>query len=184
VIRAHFGLDKPPFSPDGVELIPHQQDVLDTLRVHCQQGGLCLVVGEPSTGKSVIKQALCSHDPKRLLTRISCPPPPFVAFEDFPKNHNRVLLGQPQLLYTLSLTINEDIHSRVTYSAKLLKLAPTTCAPGSFANSTASHSRTAYSPLRPSSSSFAPGKGSCGVRGTYASQVCLRPSVTAFGWST
>lgn len=32
--------------------------------------------------------------------------------------------GHPQLLYTLSLTINEDIRSRVTYSTKLLKLAP------------------------------------------------------------
>ena len=70
MIRAHFGLEKVPFSSEAVELLPHQQDVLDTLRVHCQQGGLCLVVGEPGTGKSVIKQALCSHDPKRLLTPV------------------------------------------------------------------------------------------------------------------
>ncbi|MGH1349009.1 MAG: hypothetical protein ACRBN8_46180 [Nannocystales bacterium] len=47
-----------------------------------------------------------------------------LVFEDFPKNHNLVLLGQPQLLYTLSLTVNEDIRSRVTYSVKLAKLAP------------------------------------------------------------
>jgi type II secretory pathway predicted ATPase ExeA len=28
------------------------------------------VVGEPGTGKSVLKQALCSHDPKRLITPV------------------------------------------------------------------------------------------------------------------
>jgi type II secretory pathway predicted ATPase ExeA len=45
-------------------------------------------------------------------------------FEDFPKNHNLVLFGQPELLYTLCLAVHEDIRSRVTYSAKLLRLAP------------------------------------------------------------
>jgi MSHA biogenesis protein MshM len=31
-------------------------------------GGLCVVGGEPGSGKSVIKQALVNHDPKRLIT--------------------------------------------------------------------------------------------------------------------
>jgi len=31
------------------------------VRVHCQQGGLCVIVGEPGTGKSVVKQALVQH---------------------------------------------------------------------------------------------------------------------------
>lgn len=50
MIRAHFGIDKHPFSHDDLTLLAHQQEVFDTLRVHCQQGGLCLVVGEPGTG--------------------------------------------------------------------------------------------------------------------------------------
>jgi len=70
VIRAHFGLVKNPFSADDVALLPHQLEVLDTLRVHCQQGGLCVIVGEPGTGKSIIKQALCQHDPKRIVTPV------------------------------------------------------------------------------------------------------------------
>lgn len=70
MIRAHFGIDKHPFSHDDLTLLAHQQEVFDTLRVHCQQGGLCLVVGEPGTGKSVIKQALCKHDPKRLIAPV------------------------------------------------------------------------------------------------------------------
>jgi GTPase SAR1 family protein len=48
----------------------HQQEIFDTLRVHCQQGGLCVIVGDPGTGKSVIKQALVQHDPKRLITPV------------------------------------------------------------------------------------------------------------------
>lgn len=70
MIRAHFGLAKNPFCSDSLVLLAHQQQVLDTLRVHCQQGGLCVIVGEPGTGKSVIKQALCEHDPKRIITPV------------------------------------------------------------------------------------------------------------------
>jgi len=43
-------------------------------------------------------------------------------FEDFPKNHNLVLIAQPGLLTKLALTINEDIKSRVTYSVLVPKL--------------------------------------------------------------
>ncbi len=37
-------------------------------------------------------------------------------FEDFPKNHNLILIGQPVLLTNLSLAVNQDLKSRVTYS--------------------------------------------------------------------
>ena len=36
--------------------------------------------------------------------------------EDFPKNHNLILVGQVELLSNLDLTVNQDIKSRVTYS--------------------------------------------------------------------
>jgi len=184
VIRAHFGLDRNPFALETITLLPHQAEVLQTLRVHCQQGGLCVIVGEPGTGKSVIKQALASHDPKRLLTpvvnrtlhsyssvlRILCQAfqleidgrdfrcekrlieeahrinhagkmlAPIIddahlidvrdlrrlrqLFEDFPKNHNLVLIAQPELLTNLALSPNEDLRNRVTYSVLLPKLAP------------------------------------------------------------
>ena len=184
MIRSHFGLQANPFATESYTLLPHQQDIFETLRVHCQQGGLCLLVGEPGTGKSVIKQALCQHDPKRMITpvvnrtlhtyhsivRILC-----VAFqidtdgqsfscesrliqeahrinhqgkmlvpiiddahlmdvdslrrlrllcEDFPKNHNLILVAQPSLMNKLTLTVNDDIKSRVTYSVVIPKLAP------------------------------------------------------------
>lgn len=37
-------------------------------------------------------------------------------FERFPKKHNLVLLGQPDLLHYLSLNVNQDIKSRITFS--------------------------------------------------------------------
>lgn len=43
-------------------------------------------------------------------------------FERFPVKHNLVLLGQPELLYRLSLMCNEDIKSRIRYSKQLLPL--------------------------------------------------------------
>ena len=46
--------------------------------------------------------------------------------EDFPRSHNLVLIGQPPLLQSLSLTVNEEIRSRVTYSVVLPRLSPET----------------------------------------------------------
>jgi type II secretory pathway predicted ATPase ExeA len=44
--------------------------------------------------------------------------------EDFPASHNLVLIGQPPLLQSLALSINEEIRSRVTYSVVLPRLSP------------------------------------------------------------
>jgi type II secretory pathway predicted ATPase ExeA len=186
MIRAHFGLAQNPFSNDELTLLPHQQEILDTLRVHCQQGGLCVIVGEPGTGKSVVKQALCRHDPKRLITpvvnrtlhtyhstlRILCeafqidsegrdfkcearlieearrlnsvgkmlvaviddahlmdiaaPRRIRLLLEDFPKNHNLVLVVQPELLNRLALS--EDALSLIVRSSEgILRCARNLC---------------------------------------------------------
>jgi len=70
MIRSHFGLQRNPFDPESVALLSHQQEIFDILRVHAQQGGLCLVLGEPGTGKSILKQSLLTHDPKRMITPV------------------------------------------------------------------------------------------------------------------
>ena len=70
MIRSHFGLLRNPFDSESITLLAHQQEIFDILRVHAQQGGLCLVLGEPGTGKSVLKQALLNHDPKRMITPV------------------------------------------------------------------------------------------------------------------
>ncbi|MBK8974089.1 MAG: AAA family ATPase [Hahellaceae bacterium] len=43
-------------------------------------------------------------------------------FERFPRNHNLILFGQPELLHSLCLSANQDIKSRITYSATLKPL--------------------------------------------------------------
>ena len=176
MIRAFWGLTANPFDARELELLPPQQEIHDTLKVHCQQGGLCLVLGVPGTGKSVIKHSLLrlsenqhvvatvgrtlhtytntvkilceafriefesnafkcerrlieqafslNHAGKSLTTILDDAHLMDLAnlrklrllFEDFPKNHNLVLIGQPSLLAALDLGVNGDIKSRVTYS--------------------------------------------------------------------
>ena len=176
MIRSYFGLTQNPFDARELQLLPQQQEIHDTLKVHCQQGGLCLVLGQPGTGKSVIKRSLQSLPEKqhtvatvgwtrhtytntvkilcdafriefessafqcerRLIEQafsLNCAGKSLTTilddahlmdmenlrklrllFEDFPKNHNLVLIGRPSLLAALDLGVNLDIKSRVTYS--------------------------------------------------------------------
>ena len=176
MIRSYFGLTENPFALREIQLLEHQQEIHDTLQVHCQQGGLCLVVGRPGTGKSVIKESLkrlpekdhlvatvartlhtytntvkilceafriefessafkcerslieqafsLNHSGKMLVTIIDDAHlmdmenlrKLRLLFEDFPKNHNLILIGQPVLLGNLDLSVNLDVKSRVTYS--------------------------------------------------------------------
>ena len=43
-------------------------------------------------------------------------------FDRFPKKHNLVLFGQRDLLYYLSMNVNEDIKSRIIYSETIFAL--------------------------------------------------------------
>jgi type II secretory pathway predicted ATPase ExeA len=184
MIRSHFGLTQNPFDRRELDLLSAQQEIVETLKVHCQQGGLCLVLGVPGTGKSVIKQALQKLPDKQYLVatvartlhtytntvkilceafRVAFEHSAFqcerklieeafalnhagkclttilddahlmdlatlrklrLLFEDFPKNHNLILIGRPTLLADLDLSINQDIKSRVTYSVITKRLGP------------------------------------------------------------
>jgi type II secretory pathway predicted ATPase ExeA len=184
MIRAWFGTEQDPFSIEKITLLPQQQDAYDTLKVHSQQGGLCLVMGESGTGKSVIKDAVRHKADKRMVVvtvnrtmhtysntlKILCDAFSIdqdgmhvrcekrlieqafsfnregksivtiideahlldidvlrklrLMFEEFPKNHNIILVGLSHLLSALSLRINDDIKSRITFSITMLKLNP------------------------------------------------------------
>jgi MSHA biogenesis protein MshM len=184
MIRAFYGISDNPFSTRNLKLLPPQQEIHDTLRVHCQQGGLCMVVGSPGTGKSVIKESLeQGSDKKQLIASVARTLHTYtntvkilceafhigfegssfncerrlieeavnlnrtgktlatiiddahlmdidtlrklrLLFEDFPKNHNLILMGQPGLLSNLALNVNQDLKSRVTYSVITRRLNP------------------------------------------------------------
>jgi len=184
MIRSFFGIDKNPFDTSNISLLRLQQDIYDILKVHCMQGGLCLVLGQPGTGKSIIKESFKQNaDKKMVIVTVSRTLHTYIniikilciafnidfegayfkcekrlieeaynlnregkmlitiiddahliemdnlrrlrlLFEEFPKNHNIILIGQPSLLHNMSLKVNEDIKSRVTYSTILHKLNP------------------------------------------------------------
>ena len=187
MIRSYFGIPSNPFTTSAqTPLLEHQQRHFDILKVHSQQGGLCLILGEPGTGKTVLKNALIHHDQKQWITpvinrslhtwhnmlRLLCQAfglesdgndhrceerlineartlngkgkhiipiiddahlIPIEALrklrlllEDFPKNHNLILLGQPAFNTTLRLRVNDDIRTRITYSATVERLGPDT----------------------------------------------------------
>ncbi len=67
MIRAFYGIDTNPFSINGIELLDHQQDVFDILKVHSHQGGLCLLMGEPGTGKTSIKNSIKKNAEKTTI---------------------------------------------------------------------------------------------------------------------
>lgn len=184
MIRSFYGIPGNPFSNEDLSLLPAQQDIYDTLKVHSSQGGFCLLMGMPGTGKTVIKEFLKTNASKQTLVvsvartlhtytntiKILCQAfnVDYAAcnfkcerklieealslkqqgksiiiiideahlmeiltlrklrllFEDFPRNHNLILIGQPELLNNINLSVNQDIKSRVTYSTITKRLNP------------------------------------------------------------
>jgi len=184
MIRAFYGIDKNPFAFDHIELLDHQQEIFDILSVHSYQGGFCLLMGEPGTGKTMIKTCINQQSDKLTMVvnisrtlhtyfntiKIMCNAFKIdhsgssykcekrliqetynlnnqgknliviiddahlldmqtlrklrLLFEEFPKNHNVILVGQVELLHNIALRVNQDIRSRITYSKILKKLNP------------------------------------------------------------
>ena len=73
MIRAFYGLTQNPFDARELELLPPQQEIHDTLKVHCQQGGLCLVLGVPG---SLLEGWLQRHETQQTKKKPSTPTEP------------------------------------------------------------------------------------------------------------
>ena len=63
----YFGIPKIPFDTENCELLPHQEEIFEILRVHSSQGGLCLVMGVPGTGKTELKKAIQDRSDKQTM---------------------------------------------------------------------------------------------------------------------
>lgn len=181
MINTIWGITQLPFQKDSKHLLPQQQNILDIIQIHAQQGGFSVILGEPGVGKTCIREHLeqlgnaretcivnCSrtmHTYRQILYQLADAlsieatdktlenaliKTAFdnvkarkvlyilideahlldvhtlrklrLLFDRFPKNHNLVLFGQPELLRALSMLNNQDIKSRITYSATLKRL--------------------------------------------------------------
>lgn len=181
MIKATFGLTKEPFCRTEVTLLPQQEAIFSTLKIHSQQGGFCVVMGQPGVGKSVLKEHIeqlnkqkdtvvvsfsrTMHTYLKILKQladsfqIEVPDKQLereliqlayqhvrdnktlftlideahlldmealrklrLLFDRFPKKHNLVLFGQPELMVYLSMLANADIKSRITYSQTIKPL--------------------------------------------------------------
>jgi len=181
MINATWGITKAPFQRDKLTLLAQQKNIVDIIKIHAQQGGFSVIIGDPGVGKTVLREYLEQLDKERESTVVSCSrtlhtyrqiiwqlaesfkletsekniEKDLIAeaiaqvrerktlyilideahllelhtlrklrllFERFPKNHNLVLFGQPELMHYLSLSTNRDIKSRITYSATIKPL--------------------------------------------------------------
>lgn len=176
MINAIWGITHEPFKRDKLSLLAQQKQIMDIVKIHAQQGGFSVIIGDPGVGKTVLREHIEQLNKERESTVVSCSRTLHtyrqiiwqlaesfklettektiesdliecafaqirerktlyilideahlletsvlrklrLLFERFPKNHNLILFGQPELLHYLSLTTNKDIKSRITYSA-------------------------------------------------------------------
>lgn len=181
MLKSTFGITQEPFNRSEPPLLEQQKKIAQIIRIHAQQGGFSVVLGQPGVGKTVVRQHLeaLAREPDTIVVAISRTLHTYLnilrqlaqalkldvpahamenaliqaafehvrerktlftlideahlldmqvlrklrlLFERFPKKHNLVLFGQPELLYHLSLAVNRDIKSRITYSDILYPL--------------------------------------------------------------
>jgi len=182
MINATWGISQSPFQRDKLSLLSQQKTIADIIKIHAQQGGFSVIIGEPGVGKTVLREHIEQLNKARESTVVSCSRTLHtyrqiiwqladsfkletiekniekdlihealahvrerktlyilideahllelatlrklrLLFERFPKNHNLILFGQPELMYYLSLSTNKDIKTRITYSATIKPLS-------------------------------------------------------------
>lgn len=72
MINAIWGISQAPFKRDQLTLLPQQKHILDIIKIHAQQGGFCVVIGQPGVGKTVLREHIEHLDKQREMTVVSC----------------------------------------------------------------------------------------------------------------
>lgn len=73
MIRSIFGITEEPFHPQRPELMKHQKEVYELIKIHAQQGGFCVIVGDSGVGKSVLRESIERLDgqPESVVVSLS-----------------------------------------------------------------------------------------------------------------
>ena len=71
MINTHFGITHTPFSLEEQPLLQAQKEILEELRVHSYQRGLCIVAGSPGTGKTVLRKAFAASNQRQVTAHIT-----------------------------------------------------------------------------------------------------------------
>jgi MSHA biogenesis protein MshM len=181
MIKSNFGITKVPFFQAETKMLNQQYEIFNIINIHSQQGGLCVITGDPGVGKSIIKEHLealnktgtttvtsfsrTMHTFPQILRQLALAmkietkdksledeliKAAFkevesrktlvtiideahlldmntlrklrLMFDRFPKKHNIVLFGQPELMIRLSMREHLDLKSRITFSRQMLPL--------------------------------------------------------------
>lgn len=56
MINSTWGITDLPFKTHTKQLLPQQQDIVDIIQIHAQQGGFSVILGEPGVGKTCIRE--------------------------------------------------------------------------------------------------------------------------------
>ncbi|MCP4978165.1 MAG: hypothetical protein GY931_18610, partial [Maribacter sp.] len=72
MIKSVFGITKEPFNRSNLTLLSQQKEIFDIIKIHSQQGGFSVVIGEPGVGKSVLREHIEDLQKERDTTVVSC----------------------------------------------------------------------------------------------------------------
>lgn len=72
MIKSIHGVTQEPFNRQIKSLLPQQKQILDIIKIHSQQGGFSVIIGEPGVGKSVLKEQIEQLDNERDVSVASC----------------------------------------------------------------------------------------------------------------
>ncbi len=72
MIKSIHGVTKEPFNQQDLQLMSQQKQIVDIIKIHSQQGGFAVVIGEPGVGKSVLREHIEDLEKERDITVVSC----------------------------------------------------------------------------------------------------------------
>ena len=72
MINAVWGLSTPPFQRDKLNLLAQQKEIFNIIKIHSQQGGFSVIIGEPGVGKSVLREHIEQLNNERECSVVSC----------------------------------------------------------------------------------------------------------------